>query len=125
MSSFTRIFKGLALSILASGMIQAQTNQAPHKCSTMEVLEQEILANPEVRQQQEQFRAQLNEYLLKNKGQAKAGEKRIIPVVFHVIHECGPENISREHVLDQIRILNEDFSRLNSQIGIIRRKNKM
>lgn len=36
-----------------------------------------------------------------------------IPVVFHIIHTNGSENISREQVLDQMRILNEDFSYTN------------
>ncbi len=38
---------------------------------------------------------------------------RIIPVVFHVLHTNGTENISDEQILDQLRILNEDFRRLN------------
>ncbi len=37
-----------------------------------------------------------------------------IPVVFHVIHEYGDENISKAQILDQMRILNEDFGRLNA-----------
>ncbi|MBR9861016.1 T9SS type A sorting domain-containing protein [bacterium] len=38
---------------------------------------------------------------------------RIIPVVFHVIHAYGEENISKEQIEDQLRIINEDFQRLN------------
>jgi PKD repeat protein len=45
---------------------------------------------------------------------AKSPQKRAalftIPVVFHVIHTNGPENISRDQILDQLRILNNDFS---------------
>jgi hypothetical protein len=37
----------------------------------------------------------------------------IIPVVVHVIHEGGDENISNAQVKDQIRILNEDYRRQN------------
>lgn len=48
------------------------------------------------------------------KGQGeRGGGPRIIPVVFHVIHTGGPENISKAQIEDQIRILNEDFSRTN------------
>jgi len=36
-----------------------------------------------------------------------------IPVVFHVIHNFGPENISVEQIEDGMRVLNEDFRRLN------------
>ena len=42
------------------------------------------------------------------------GEPRIIPVVFHVIHTGGPENISKEQIEDQMRIINEDYRRLNA-----------
>jgi PKD repeat protein len=37
----------------------------------------------------------------------------IIPVVFHIIHNYGPENISDDQVVDAVRILNEDYNRLN------------
>lgn len=37
-----------------------------------------------------------------------------IPVVFHIIHEYGAENISKTQIEDQVRILNEDFRRLNA-----------
>lgn len=45
---------------------------------------------------------------------SKATEDYVIPVVFHIIHEGGSENISFEQVEDQMRILNEDFARLNA-----------
>ena len=37
----------------------------------------------------------------------------VIPVVFHVLHEYGTENISRAQILDQLRTLNEDYNRQN------------
>ena len=39
---------------------------------------------------------------------------KVIPVVVHIIHNYGPENIGKDQVLDAIRILNEDFQQLNS-----------
>jgi PKD repeat protein len=36
-----------------------------------------------------------------------------IPVVFHVLHNNGPENISDEQILDALSILNRDFRLLN------------
>lgn len=38
----------------------------------------------------------------------------IIPVVFHIIHDNGPENISDAQVQDAIRILNDDYNKLNA-----------
>lgn len=42
----------------------------------------------------------------------------IIPVVFHVIHENGSENISDEQIRDQIRILNRDYSNPDTSVII-------
>lgn len=48
-----------------------------------------------------------------NEEAERAGGPRIIPTVFHVIHQGGTENISKEQIEDQMRILNEDFRRQN------------
>ncbi len=41
-------------------------------------------------------------------------DQHVISVVFHVIHDNGPENISDEQIIDCMRVLNEDFNRENS-----------
>ena len=46
----------------------------------------------------------------------RAGGPRIIPTVFHIIHQGGNENISVEQIEDQMRILNEDF--IHSRIEV-------
>ncbi len=43
--------------------------------------------------------------------------KRIIPVVFHVIHNGGPENISREQIEDAIKLINIDYNKQNTDTG--------
>lgn len=45
------------------------------------------------------------------------GKKRtkfIIPIVFHVLHEYGQENITDEQIIDQVAILNRDYNKLNA-----------
>ena len=42
-----------------------------------------------------------------------------IPVVFHVVHNNGDENISREQMLDAIAILNRDFRLLNADAALV------
>lgn len=42
------------------------------------------------------------------------GNTYVIPVVFHVIHDNGPENISDENIQDAMRVLNDDFNKLNA-----------
>lgn len=47
----------------------------------------------------------------------KAGVVRYIPVVFHVIHKWGAENISQQQLQDAIRVLNEDFRKKTGTNG--------
>ena len=48
---------------------------------------------------------------------SRAGVDYIIPVVFHILHEDGPENITNTEVHDAMRILNEDFQMRNDDLG--------
>lgn len=40
--------------------------------------------------------------------------RKIIPVVFHIIHNYGAENISDEQIKDAVRLLNLDYNRKNT-----------
>ena len=56
-----------------------------------------------------------NKSLLKNtKGtDTLIGGKRIVPVIFHVIHKYGVENISHEQIEDAIKLMNLDYNKEN------------
>lgn len=41
----------------------------------------------------------------------------VIPVVFHVVHDYGPENISDAQIFDAIEHINADFSATNTDFG--------
>ncbi len=41
----------------------------------------------------------------------------VIPVVFHIIHEYGAENISDAQVYDQMDVLNRDYAMLNADLS--------
>ncbi len=45
---------------------------------------------------------------------ARGGGNIVIPVVFHIIHNNGPENITDAQVRDAVRILNDDYNKLNA-----------
>ncbi|MEO7081585.1 MAG: hypothetical protein ABIY71_08655, partial [Flavobacteriales bacterium] len=60
-----------------------------------------------------QAEAELEHFTQTWEGNAsRDGEGYVIPVVFHIIHMNGPENISNEQVHDAIRVMNEDFNKL-------------
>lgn len=108
----------LACAFFAVGsVVQAQTNQAPHKCAAETFLQQELQSNPGAAAKWEAYQERLNKAISEQKGRPKSGEKRIIPVVFHIIHQNGPENISRQRIQQQIQRLNEDFSKSNASLN--------
>lgn len=53
--------------------------------------------------------------ILESGSYARGGDgSYTIPVVFHVLHLNGAENISNEQIFDAMEILNEDFNKLNA-----------
>lgn len=43
----------------------------------------------------------------------KSTDMKIFPVVFHVLHQYGSENIHESQILDALDLLNKDFKKLN------------
>lgn len=109
MKKFTLVL----LSALITGVVAAQ--EPAQKCGSDIILQQEMAKNPLLAAQHQQFLNDLQYYLANNPQllEKNSSGVRIIPVVFHIIHDGGPENISKAQVLDQVRILNEDYRRLN------------
>lgn len=81
---------------------------AQHKCGSDQYHQHIKSVDPSVAVAEAEINA-----LLKDKSIESRAAIYTIPVVFHVIHTNGPENISREQILDQIRVLNNDFNLLN------------
>lgn len=44
---------------------------------------------------------------------------RIIPVVFHIVHMCGPENITKAQIDQALDELNKDFNAQNSDLSVL------
>ena len=105
----------LLLSLFIFVGVQKGISQTIEPCISHEMMLEQLKTNPEfaanmakLQQETEAFEFQ-TEYNPKSKSAVK-----IIPVVFHVIHQYGSENISRAQCLDQLRVLNEDFRRKNA-----------
>lgn len=86
------------------------------KCHTTEAQEALFEDQPDMRAEDAYYRSVLKSAgeSRKMRGQSRDGDPYIIPVVFHIIHNFGDENISTEQIEDCIRVLNEDFSASNS-----------
>jgi len=78
-------------------------------------IEQELLKDAQYKNFREAYEAQIQQIIQEQKqNPTKRGTVYTIPIVFHVLHNGGPENISREQVLDGMRILAEDYRLLNN-----------
>jgi PKD repeat protein len=88
---------------------------AQNWCGTVEHHQKLYADNPELADALEKRLEAFNRLQEENAANGvRSDDHHIIPVVFHVIHEGGTENIPLTQIKDQIRILNEDFARLNA-----------
>jgi len=115
--------KNMYLSVIALLLLSTYGAIAQHheKCLAHIMYQEEIAADPEYAANQARLELETavytEQYLAaRASGAANRGASvvRIIPVVFHVIHEGGAENISRAQIQNQIDLLNQDFRRLNA-----------
>ena len=91
------------------------TASAQHWCGSMEHREELNSERPEVAKEIEKRFNTFNKLQEENQANGvKNSDHYVIPVVFHVIHKGGNENISFEQIEDQMRSLNEDFAYMNA-----------
>lgn len=107
-------FTLVLLSALVTGVVAAQ--QPGGKCGSNIVLQQELAKDPGLAAQHAQFVLDVQNYVASHPdlGQKNTSGIRIIPVVFHVIHDGGSENITKQQIISQLDSLNKDFRRMNA-----------
>lgn len=83
-------------------------------CGFDQNLQQQLKDNPALQKEYAQWRENVRNAVQKIElEKSPAGVLQIVPVVVHVIHDNGIGNISEAQVKDGIRVLNEDFVRIN------------
>lgn len=68
---------------------------------------------------EEDYKKLLNRYKENRIVNGKSTTVRIIPIVFHIVHEYGVENVTDQQIQDQMAILNEDYRKLNADTNIV------
>ena len=87
---------------------------AQKECSSFDYLESEAKANPSVKYNVERVESFIQQKLRAASGLAgrpHVGSVIKIPVVVHVLYNKASENVTDEIVLEQIKILNDNFRR--------------
>ncbi|MEO5674721.1 MAG: M43 family zinc metalloprotease [Chitinophagales bacterium] len=75
--------------------------------------------NPAIYIEDAKLKQFVHDWIAANGDELRDAPEYIIPVVFHIIHDYGYENITDEQVSDAVRILNEDFRKMNADTNDI------
>jgi len=90
------------------------------------ILRKKIIENPQIKDEYLNYEANftklaqsINDNLKNLKTDTTINGRRIIPVVVHVLHTYGTENISDAQIKDGIKRLNIDYNKLNADTSAI------
>lgn len=108
----TQLILGIFMSIFFIQNLRSQVS-----CGTNTVMGEAFQQHPGLAGQHEQIMAAVRDMAPLQEGQDAA--PKVIPVVFHVIHNYGAENITEAQIQDAIAGLNEDFQLLNADTSAV------
>jgi PKD repeat protein len=116
----------LVCSIIILGSLAGNSfAQSTQPCSTDAMVKRSLEMNPGLKADYEAEQTRLetiDQKAFANGYKESEGTKALmpapytIPIVFHILHQNGTENISDAQIYDEVRILNEDYSKMNSDI---------
>jgi PKD repeat protein len=106
----------IAIAILFSSHGNFLSAQQSYFCGTDEIMTNLLKNNPEVQIAQQELEAFTKEYIRMHAPETseRGTAQYIIPIVFHIIHDRGAENISDNTIFQAVDILNKDYQKLNS-----------
>ncbi len=111
---------GLALTGYNLGFSQ-QTKIQP--CNTYAAMEEHFALHPEARTNYEASQKTLHQaytdYTANKAANKTAAPVYTVPVVFHILHQGGPENISDAACIAALQQINNDYSRNNADTASI------
>lgn len=120
-----QLYSLLGLALFSTGFLQAQSNSQALDPSNMRQGEHveyctqhkkmnELRQDPQMNAIINAAQAQLAYEEKHPKGTTQKGTVYTVPVVFHILHNGGAENISKDQIYDAMTVLNRDFRRLNA-----------
>ncbi len=102
------------LSLLSLGTL-ATAQQQPVLCGTDLERARLIAEDPTYLEREAALAQEIHQLMLNSRVDRGGGEPTyVIPVVFHVLHLRGRENISNEQLLNAMDILNRDYEKQNA-----------
>lgn len=118
MKNKVNIYFGLLFSSLTFATHSFAQQQDVHYCHSNEKMDEIQHHNPELYHQMEIENQELEEWTahyIQNEYDPNARTAiYTIPVVFHVLHTNGPENISDAQIYSALDLMNDNFNKLNA-----------
>lgn len=109
--------KQLILGISLAALPVLGSAQQTHWCQADEMRTRLIAADPTYLEREAAYHHEILE-LMRNSAVERDDETvYIIPVVFHVIHAGGSENLTDEQIFAEMDQLNDDYRKLNSDLS--------
>jgi len=110
-----------SLLTLGLGLLTTLTAMAQYRCGTDLMNNRERSRNPFLVQAQDNYERMMREEMIewRNNRDGEPEAVLVIPMVFHILHLDGPENISDEQIYDQMEILNRDYNKLNADTIVV------
>lgn len=97
--------------VILLGSTFAFSQEPTKKCGQVEATEFVYQLYPEIRDHVEAMELLANSKVKGQNSEGKALEDMyVIPVVFHILHEYGSENISDSQVYDVMQVLNREYN---------------
>jgi PKD repeat protein len=108
----------LLLALLPSIQTKAQNTDL---CGQAEVTNSWFQKHPELKIKYDKQQQAKTALINANAASRQGGDSiaYTIPLVFHILHVDGVENISDEQIIDQVAILNRDYQKRNADTGLI------
>ena len=111
----------LTFCLTANFIFSQQSVPTQNWCGSTEMMNAHFKKHPELKQKYESYTTDFNarQNSVNPSIQKTATVNYTIPVVFHVLHQYGSENISDAQIADQIAILNRDYNLQNTDTSVV------
>jgi PKD repeat protein len=100
---------GLSIFFFFTGKLNAQ-----YRCGMDHYMNELYKSDPQLKKDMDQFVQNIIESAKNKDGFYDDSTVFVIPIVFHVLHEYGAENITDAQIYDQVNILNRDYRLQNA-----------
>lgn len=113
--------KNLKITLLsvATLLLSFQMATAQHTCATDEMNNHALNGNPAAKARVEALEKFTADFTKQNLGNKSQSVIKVIPVVFHVLHLGGIENISDAQIFDAMDYINRDYNKQNPDTTLV------